>query len=142
MFSKELLRDFSTCINRRTIPTFKSIDDFCGDGKSLTFFPSAEFARTVGDDPVVPEEVPGGHVRDDDVGGVEREVAVHVGWLDVVALGTAKHSVHGGFDVECLIISNPTLSQGGGGLREGHQVRCAILGGGCILLFDRLRRRR
>jgi hypothetical protein len=46
--------------------------------------------------------MPGGHVGNYNVGGVEGEVAVGVGGLDVVSVGVAEHTVHGGFDVECL----------------------------------------
>ena len=134
------MRDFATGVNGRTVPTFERVYDFGCNSEGLVFFPATEFAGTVGDDPVVPEEVPGGHVGDYNVGRVEGEVAVHVGRLDNVSLGTAKHPVHGCFNVKRLKHKiRPHLKNKQGrerGVRGENQVRCAILEGECILLFD------
>jgi len=71
--------------------------------------------------------MPGGHIRDYDVGGVEGEVSgisvdemergkkeghvpVWVGRLDIISIGIAEHAVHGSFDIESLK-SGPTKSK-------------------------------
>ena len=100
--AEEFLGNGTTFVDGGTVITTEGVDDFSSDGKGLLFFPATEFTGTVCDDPVVPEEVPGGHVGDHDVGGADGEVAVGVGGLDDVSLAAAKHAVHGGFNVECL----------------------------------------
>jgi len=100
--AEEFLGNGPTFVDGGTVVTAEGVDDFSCDGKGLLFFPAAEFSGTVCDDPVVPEKVPGGHVGDDDVGGVVGEIAVGVGGLDHVSLAAAKHAVHGCFNVECL----------------------------------------
>ena len=63
--------------------------------------------------------MPGGHIGDYDVGGVEGEVSginvgetgrgmregyvpVWVGRLDIISVGVAEHAIHGSFDIESL----------------------------------------
>ena len=121
---QELFRDLTTLVNRCAIPPAERIQDFGCDSEGLFFFPAPEFAGTIGNHPVVPVEVPGGHIGDDDICGVEGEVAVRIGGLNVVAVGVAEHAVHGGFDVECLLLglslSNARKGTKGGELNRGQ----------------------
>lgn len=121
---QELFRDLATLVNRCAIPPAERIEDLSGHREGLFFFPAAQFAGTIGNHPVVPVEVPGGHIGDDDICGVEGEVAVRIGGLDVVAVGVAEHAVHGGFDVECLLsgssLSNARKGTKGGKLDKGE----------------------
>ena len=100
--AQEFLGNGTTFVDGGTVITTEGVDDFSSDGKGLLFFPATEFTGTVCDDPVVPEEVPGGHVGDDNVCGAQGEIAAWIGRLDYISSGTTKHAIHRGFNVERL----------------------------------------